>query len=141
MQPHKMSFKKKVLFRLLIVVCVLFLIIFFAIPLYLSSDSGKNLILGKINDSIDGKVEVDSFSMGWFAGVKADNLNFTDNEGLMKLTAEQIAARPKYLSLLGGNVIIDEAVIDKPFLLLTIDHSRPSAAKQAAQTVHRGEGT
>ncbi|MBN1787555.1 MAG: hypothetical protein JW806_04090 [Sedimentisphaerales bacterium] len=139
MRPYNIIFKRKNLLGVLIFIGVLFLIIFFAVPLYLSSNSGKNLILGKINNSIDGKVEVDSFSMGWFAGLKADKLNFTDNKGLMKLTAEQIAAQLKYLSLLGGKVMIDQAVIDKPFLTVTIDHSKPIQTEQSTKSVHSGK--
>ncbi len=89
---------KKVFLWMLFFLCIFFLIPFFAVPAYLSSNSGKNLILQKINSSIDGKVEIDSLSMGWFAGVKADKLNFTNSTGTTKMTAQQIAARPSYLA-------------------------------------------
>lgn len=128
---------------MLFFLCLFFLIPFFGIPAYLSSDSGKNLILSKINSSIDGKVEVGSLSMGWLAGVKADKLNFTNNAGTTKMTAEQIAARPSYLALLGGRVEIDQASITKPDVSVTVDNRQrkqktpattiePAAAKPAA---------
>ena len=105
---------KKIFLWMLFFLCIFFLILFFAVPVYLSSESGKNLIIGKINSSIDGKVRIENFSMGWFAGLKADKLNFTNSSGTTKLTAEQIAARLSYLALLGGKVEIDEATIAKP---------------------------
>ncbi len=118
---------KKVFLWMLFFLGVFFSILFFAVPAYLSSDSGKNLILARINSSIDGRVDIDSLSMGWFAGLKADKLNFTNKTGTTKLTAEQIAARPSYLALIGGKVEIDEATIDKPYVSVTIDSRRQKA--------------
>jgi len=118
---------KKVFLWMLFFLGIFFSILFFAVPAYLSSDSGKNLILARINSSIDGRVDIDSLSMGWFAGLKADKLNFTNKTGTTKLTAEQIAARPSYLALIGGKVEIDEATIDKPYVSVTIDSRRQKA--------------
>ena len=87
----------RVFLWMLFFLCVFFLIPFFALPVYLSSDGGKNLILAKVNNLIGGKVDIDSLSMGWFKGVKADKLNFTDSTGRMKLSAKQITARLSYL--------------------------------------------
>jgi hypothetical protein len=124
---------KKIFLWMLFFLCIFFLILFFAVPMYLSSESGKNLIVGKINSSIDGKVQIGNLSMGWFAGLKADKLNFTNSSGTTKLTAEQIAARPSYLALLGGKVEIDEATIAKPDVSVTIG-DRQLKGKAAAAT-------
>jgi hypothetical protein len=124
---------KKVFLWMLFFLCIFFVFLFFAVPVYLSSESGKNLIVGKINSSIDGKVQVENFSMGWFAGIKADKLNFTSNSGTTKLTAEQVAARPSYLALLGGKVEIDEAVIARPDVSVTIGN-RQLKGKAATAT-------
>jgi type II secretion system protein N len=102
---------KKIFLWMLVFLCMFFLILFFTVPVYLSSDSGKNLILRKVNSSIDGKVAVGSLSMGWFAGVKADRVNFTNIAGTAKMTAEQVAVRPSYLALIGGKLEIDDLAI------------------------------
>jgi len=116
---------KKILLSALIFLCVLLAVPFFGIPVYISSRGGNDFILQKINGAIDGKVAVDSISMGWFSGIKADRLDFTNTAGSTKLTAEQIAAYPDYISLLGGKVAIDKAVIDKPYLSITIGVEKP----------------
>ena len=69
---------KKILLSALIFLCVLLAIPFFGIPVYVSSRGGNDFILQKINGAIDGKVAVDSISMGWFSGIKADRLDFTN---------------------------------------------------------------
>jgi hypothetical protein len=124
---------KKVFLWMMFFLCVFFLIPFFAVPAYLSSSSGKNLILARINSSIDGKVEVGSLSMGWFSGVKAGKLNFTNSTGTTKMTAQQVAARPSYLALIGGKVEIDQATIDKPYVSLTADHQPQKTKKVTAE--------
>ncbi|MFA6185876.1 MAG: hypothetical protein WC770_01510 [Phycisphaerae bacterium] len=116
---------KKILLSALIFLCVLLAIPFFGIPVYVSSRGGNNFILQKINGAIDGKVAIRSISMGWFSGIKANKLDFTNTAGSTKLTAEQIAAYPDYISLLGGKVAIDKAIIDKPYLSLTIGIETP----------------
>ncbi|MGA2915225.1 MAG: hypothetical protein ABSE89_04290 [Sedimentisphaerales bacterium] len=126
---------KKVLLWTVIFLLLFFLIPFFAIPAYLSSSSGKNLILSKVNSSIDGKVEVDSISMSWFEGVKANKLNFTNNSGTTKATAEQIAARPSYFALIGGRIVIDEARIDKPYVSINLTEKQP----QKTELIGTGE--
>ncbi len=122
----------KVLIWTMVSLLLLISIPFFAIPAYLSSSSGKDLILSKVNNSIDGKVQVDSLSMSWFEGVKADKLNFTNNSGTTKITAEQIAARPSYFALIGGRVVIDEATIDKPYVSINLTERQPQKTEQVA---------
>ncbi|MFA5293571.1 MAG: hypothetical protein WC496_11120 [Phycisphaerae bacterium] len=111
---------KKIILWMLAFLCLFFLILFFAVPVYLSSSSGKTMILGRINSVIDGKVKIDSLSMGWFDGVRAQKLDFTDTAGCTKITANQVAARPSYIALLGGRLSIDQAVIDQPQVLINM---------------------
>ena len=123
----KISVKKIFLWTSLLLL-LFFLILFFAVPAYLSSNSGKSLILNKVNDAIDGEVKIASLSMGWFDGVKAQKLDFSDDTGCTKITAKQIVARPSYFSLLAGKLAIDKAVIDQPMVL--IDTTGPCSQKK-----------
>ncbi|HBG27605.1 MAG: hypothetical protein A2Y10_15795 [Planctomycetes bacterium GWF2_41_51] len=114
-QEHRSRISlKKVIVWMIIFILLFLLIPFFAIPIYLSSDSGKNMILSKVNKAVDGNLKIDTLSMGWFAGIKVGLLDYSDNAGCTKVTAKEVSARPRYLSLLAGRVAIDEAVIDQP---------------------------
>lgn len=123
---------KKIILSALIFLCILLAIPFFGIPVYVSSRGGNIFILRKINGSIDGKVAIGSISMGWFSGIKADKFDFTNTAGSTTVAAEQIAAYPNYVSLLGGKVAIDKAVIDKPYVSITIGVEKP---KKKPETV------
>jgi len=121
--PGKKSSKVsivKIILWMLFFIFLFFLIPFFGVPAYLSSDSGKTLILSRVNSAIDGQVKVDSLSMGWFEGVKVQQFDFSDSTGCTKITAKELAARPKYLDLLAGRLTIDQAVIDQPRVVINI---------------------
>ena len=79
-----------------------------------------------------GKVKIDTLSMGWFQGVKAQKFDLTDNTGCTKITAKSVSARPSYLALLSGKLAIDAAVIDQPQVL--IDVSGPCAQKKVTSS-------
>jgi len=122
---------KKIFLWMLFFLVLFFIILFFAVPAYLSSDSGKSLILARVNSAISGKLKIDSLSMSWFEGVKAQKLDFTNSTGCTKITAKQVAARPSYFSLLGGKLTINQAVIDQP--MVSINTSGECARKKTEE--------
>jgi len=103
-----------------IILCIVILVMLFLVPAYISSEGGTNLIVSKINDSIDGEVTVGSLSMGWIKGVKISRLNFTDQTGNTIIDARQITAKPKYLPLLAGRVHLNNATIDEPVVSIRV---------------------
>ena len=106
----------------------LVLLIFFGVPLYLSSSGGTHFLLGRINQSVDGQVQMDDFSMGWFKGVKLTNLSYADNTGNTSVKVRRVETQPKYISLLGGKVRLGKTLVEGPQIYLKV----PQAAEQAA---------
>ncbi|MBL7214761.1 MAG: hypothetical protein ISS71_03675 [Phycisphaerae bacterium] len=98
----------------------LVLLIFFGVPLYLSSSGGTHLLLGKINQSVDGQVQMDDFSIGWFKGVKLTNLSYADNAGNRSVKVRRIETQPKYVSLLGGKVKLGKTLVERPQVYLRV---------------------
>lgn len=119
-EPRSRISLKKVMIWMVVFILLFLLIPIIAIPLYLSSESGKNMILSRVNKAVDGSVKVDSLSMGWFAGVKVRQLDYSDEAGCTRVTAKEVSARPRYLALLAGKVAIDEAVIDQPKVMVDV---------------------
>jgi len=114
---------------------VLILLIFFGVPLYLSSSGGTNFLLGKINQSVDGQVQMDDFSIGWFKGVHLSKLSYADSSGNTAVTVDSIKSQPRYMSLLGGKVKLGKTVIDRPqvYLKVSQDKEQPAVAAQEKQ--------
>lgn len=106
------------------------LLIFFGVPLYLSSAGGTRMLLGKINQSVDGQVQMDDFSIGWLKGVKLTNLSYADSAGNTSVTVARVETQPKYMSLLGGKVKLGRTVVEQPRI-----HLKVPAEQDAAEEV------
>jgi hypothetical protein len=117
--PKTRSRTKKTLCILggLFVVIVLLVLL---LPMLLSTSLGKRMILGKINKSLDGTMEVDTLSVGWFSGLKLTGVNFRDNTGNTTFSVDQISGKPSWLSLFRGRIGLTEGLIDKPRVELTV---------------------
>ena len=97
------------LFGVIVGFVLLFLI---AVPAFLSTESGKGLVLGKRNDAVDGTVQAKSLSLSWFKGVELADIAFSDNSGVTAITASRITLKPKYLSLVKGNLALGPTAIE-----------------------------
>lgn len=112
--------KRKILAGVLIGLAVVLLLLFFGIPLFLSSGGGKDFIVGKINQSVDGKVQMDDLSIGWFKGVKIQNMSFDDNAGNTSVQVKRLETQPQLGALLGGRVKLGKTVIENPVVYLKV---------------------
>ena len=110
----------KVIKWCLILFTALILLVFFGVPLYLSSSGGTNFLLGKINQSVDGEVQMDDFSIGWFKGVQLSNLTYVDSTGNTSVKVRRIETQPQYASLLGGKVKLGKTVVEGPQVYLKV---------------------
>lgn len=107
----------------LVVLLILFIVL--AVPAIISSDKGRQIILSKINQSINGKANFAALSMGWFKGIKIDDLSFNDHSGEFSVKVKQIATEPHYGALLTGNLSFGQTTIDQPNIEINLA-DRPS---------------
>jgi hypothetical protein len=107
-------------------VVLLVVVVLAAIPFYASSRSGNDFIVGKINNSIDGKVDIGLLSVGWFKGIVIDRFKFNDNAGLTHVSVEKITTKPSYLSFLTSQPNLGKTVIDKPEVYLKLSSEKPA---------------
>lgn len=112
--------KIKVLTCLLVGIAAIVLVIFFSVPLFLSSSGGTRFLLSKINQSVDGQVQIEDFSVGWFKGIQLTNLSYADDAGNTSVTVNSFQSKPKFTSLLTGRVKLQKTVIDSPKVYLKI---------------------
>ncbi|MHC4783865.1 MAG: AsmA family protein [Planctomycetota bacterium] len=132
-KPRRKVFKAIQWF--LIVSAFIFLLLFFGVPLFLSSSGGTGFLLGQINNSVDGQIRMDDFSMGWLKGVRLTNLSYADSVGNTSVTVERIETQPKYLSLLGGKVKLGKTVVDQPRIYVKVSTEKKSSTEDPkAQT-------
>lgn len=114
----------------IVIVAVAFvLLLVLVIPVYLSSESGKRFILGKINRSIGGRVQVGDFSMGWLKGIRVTDLSFEDDSGATSAKVKEISIRPHYVPLLLGIVALGETLIDEPQVTINVSQGKDKTLK------------
>jgi hypothetical protein len=123
--------KRPVLKVLLIGLLLLLVLIVLMIPIFISSAAGNNLILSKINSSIDGKVGFKNLSIGWFKGLKLTDISFSDKPGNITASVKEISAQPKYIALLSGNIELGRTVIDSPHIAVALQKPVPGLEKKA----------
>lgn len=118
------------------------LLIFFGVPLFLSSSGGTNMLVGKINQAVDGQVQMDDLSVGWFKGIKATNVTYADSAGTTSVKVGRIEAQPKLGALLGGKVKLGKTLIEKPEVYIKVadlqgtgDAPQKAASKEQAPPV------
>jgi hypothetical protein len=117
---------KKILKWLLAVVVVLIVLAILLVPVYVSSEGGRRLILAKINSSIAGRTNFADLSMGWWKGVKVADFSFDDNKGQISVRVKQIATKPHYGSILTGTLSFGETVVDEPKVQLYLKEQQPA---------------
>ena len=117
----KKTHKARKLLWISLSIAALIVLLFLLVPTYLSSDSGTNMLIGKINGSIDGKVAMSNLSIGWFSGVELDDLSFADNAGTTSVKVKKVSANPSYTGFLFGKVDLGKATVDQPEIVLTIE--------------------
>jgi len=132
--PQKKN-KKRMLKFVPVFIVVLIALVVFLIPVFVSSAKGRNFILAKINNSIDGKTDFAGLSMGWLKGVKITDFSFNNSHGQTSVKVKQIATKPHYGSILSGSVSLGQTTIDEPRVEINLK------ARQSKKTSQPGQKT
>jgi hypothetical protein len=126
-----------------VVVILLLLVILlalFVVPAYVSSESGRKLILSKANASGAGAIDFSKLSMSWFNGISVSNISFKNSDQGLSVAVKGFSTMPNYGALLTGNLSFGETIIDEPKVEIDVDKmnqakaaQKPAAAKPAAK--------
>jgi hypothetical protein len=117
------------------------LAILFATPMLLSSSGGTRFLLGKINNSVDGQVGMDDFSVGWFSGVKLTNLTYESGDGATQVKVGRIETQPKVAALIGGRIDLGKTVIEQPQILLKVSSPTEKETSSTPGSSKGGSGS
>ena len=112
---------------------VLILLILILAPIYLSSDSFRQMIQTKVGHSTGGTLDIRSLSVGWLRGIRASQVRFRDAAGWATVDVGGLDAHPHLASLLGGTVSLGQTVLDKPRIEIDLRKRPASTASEAGQ--------
>jgi len=127
---------KIVLGALAIIILVLIIGVLFAVPAYVSSDSGRHFILAKANASGAGALDFANLSMSWGKGISISKLSFKDKGEGVSVAVKGFSTKPHYGALLAGNLSFGETVIDEPKVEINVDKMK----KEAEEKKKKAEG-
>lgn len=94
-----------------VVVLLLLLLVVFA-PTIASTGPVRSFVLGRANESLNGRVEVASWSLGWTSGLKANGVRVHDVSGRQILQLTSITTQLTLLDVIRGNFTLGDVVID-----------------------------
>jgi len=126
-KPPKKS-ATKIIKLILIFIVILIVLLFLFVPAFISSKGGNRFVSGKINNSIDGRIDFAGLSMGWFKGISIAGLRFADNADTISVQVKQITTKPHYGSILTGNLSFGQTTIDQPKISVNLKDQPVSAS-------------
>jgi len=125
-KPRKKTGRRLLKLALALIV-ILIVIVLLLVPAVISSGKGRQIILAKINGSIDGKTNFADLSMGWLKGIKVVDFSFKDNAGQISIQVREIATKPHYGSILTGNLSFGQTLIDTPNVEINLKEKKPES--------------
>lgn len=125
-----------------ILLLLVIVLVVFIVPAYVSSESGRKLILSKANASGAGAIDFTKLSMSWLKGISVTNISFKNADRGLSVAVKGVSTRPDYGALLSGNLSFGETVIDEPKVEIDVDKMKQKAAetqKTAAKPAAKGK--
>jgi hypothetical protein len=125
--PNRKTKRRILKLAMAIAIAVIVLAVL-AVPWLVSSESGRSMILAKINSSIDGKMDFAGLTMGWLKGVKVTGVSFDDGVGRLSVRVRQVTTKPRYSSVLTGSLSLGRTEILEP--MVKVNLARPQVQRQ-----------
>ena len=125
---------RRIIQVLLVIVLILVIFVIFAVPAIFSTGKVRQLIISKINNSVQGKTHFSDLSMGWFKGIQIGDLSYKDNSGWLSLKVKSISTKPNYASMLFGNINLGKTQVDAPQIEINMNDKPPAVVQAPAES-------
>src|SRR5579864_3384937 len=77
--PPKKKRRRRWPWVILAVIFLLFLLVLIA-PTFVSIGIGKSIVLSQVNSRLNGHLQIESWSLGWFSPIRIDGLRIEDSD-------------------------------------------------------------
>src|SRR5438128_8633556 len=94
-------------------ILLLLILLILLAPTIASTGAVRSVVIGKINESLNGKLAVNDWSLGWTSGVTLDSVKVEDAQGRRIAEVGSIRVPASLIGLARGNYDFGEIVIDK----------------------------
>ena len=72
----------------------------------------RSIVVGKINDRLNGKIEIADWSFGWTSGARIDGVKLTDADGRQLLQLAHLDAPVSLIGVMRGKYDLGKVVVD-----------------------------
>jgi len=135
----KRKTKHKLLKLLSAAVAILIVLVVLVPPVLISSEKCRQIVLTRINDSVDGKADFASLSMSWIEGLEVKDFSFNDAAGQTSINVKHITTKPHYGRLLLGGLSFGRTVIDQPKVKINLKDQKEKNYETPQQQTPTGE--
>jgi len=126
-----------------LVVLVALLVVF--APAIASTGPVRSFVVGRVNNSLNGKVSVADWSLGWTGGIKVNGVKVFDHSNALILEVDRLTTQLSLLDAIRGNFNLGDTVIDLNLTNAKLDRqgrtnyeqlvkSKAPAARQPAES-------
>ncbi len=104
--------KRRLWLKIVGALVVLLILLVLLIPTIASTGMVRSIVVGKINDQLNGKLDIADWSLGWTSGVRIEGLKVVDADGKEVLSLKSLDAPVSLIGLARGNYDLHQVVID-----------------------------
>ncbi|MDQ3439835.1 MAG: hypothetical protein M3478_05740, partial [Planctomycetota bacterium] len=116
-QPVEPRKKKRTWLKVIGVVLLLLVLLIVFLPAIASTGPVKSFAVNKINDSLNGKVEINDWSIGWTSGIDVKGVKVLDAQGVTVLTISRVRVPVNLISAARGNYALGDVLVERPDLV------------------------
>jgi hypothetical protein len=99
---------------ILLGVFVLILLLIALLPTILSTGPVRRMVLGRVNQQLNGRAEIDSWSFGWFSGFKLSGIRLADAQGNSVVEVQSVTLPATVPALLNSRKQLGTITIESP---------------------------
>lgn len=103
------------------VVVLLLAILVLLAPVIISTGVVRRVVIGKVNDSLNGQIKLADWSIGWNSGVEVKGLEVRDAQGNVILSVPRVFTGLSLIDAAKGNFDLGTTILENPTFHLTID--------------------
>ena len=115
------------------IVLLLILLVLFA-PMIASTAPVRSFVVGKINENLNGKVEIHSWSIGWTGGIVVNGVRVVDDKGVQILQVEKLSTQLSLIDAMRGKLDFGKTSAQGTDFNLYIDKEGHSNFERLAKT-------
>ncbi len=112
--PAKAARKRRRWPWVLLGILVLILLLIALLPTIASTGPVRSLVLGRVNQQLNGTASVDSWSFGWFSGFKLSGIRVADAQGRPVVEIQSVTLPATVSSLLSSQKRLGAIAVESP---------------------------